>query len=194
MTDCRSPLAFADAVDYWTGDLTRAEEDRIEEHAFGCDACARELAAAEALGHGVADLVRAGRLHSVITEGILNRLSADGVRIRTFTLEGSGTVPCSVWADDDLVVARIRADFSGVTSVNIVSRKETGEEINRILDVAVRPGQREILNALSAARLRNLGQTLVHVTVTASAETGERPIAEYTLEHAGAFDRHADPR
>ena len=51
MTDtrCPSPIGFADVVDYWAGDLTRAEEDRIEEHVFTCAECARELAAAEAL-------------------------------------------------------------------------------------------------------------------------------------------------
>ncbi len=36
MTDtrCPAPIGFADVVDYWAGDLTRAEEDRIEEHVF----------------------------------------------------------------------------------------------------------------------------------------------------------------
>jgi hypothetical protein len=55
--------------------------------------------------------------------------------------------------------------------------------------VAVRPGQREILNAFSAAQLRTLPATRVHVSVTAPAGGGERTIAEYTLEHGGAFER-----
>lgn len=191
MTDtrCPAPIGFADAVDYWAGDLTRAEEDRIEEHVFTCADCARELAAAEALARGVAAVARAGRLHSVLTEAILNRLAADGVRIRMYTLEGEGIVPCAVWADDDLVVSRIRADFAEVDSVTIVARQASGDEISRLSDIAVRPGQREILNALSAAHLRTLPPTHVRVTVTAEIEGGERTIAEYTLEHAGAFDR-----
>ena len=43
MTDlrCPSPIGFADVVDYWAGELTRSEEDRIEEHVFGCADCAR---------------------------------------------------------------------------------------------------------------------------------------------------------
>lgn len=188
---CPTPIGFADVVDYWAGDLPRAEEDRIEEHVFTCAECARELAAAEALARGVVGVARQGRLHSVVTDAILNRLAADGVRIRTYTLEGAGVVPCAVWADDDLVVARIRGDFAAVDSVTIVTRRASGEEISRLSDVTLRPGQREILNALSAAHLRNLPATPVRVTVTAQLEGGERTIAEYALEHAGTFERPA---
>ena len=196
MTDtrCPAPIAFADVVDYWAGDLTRAEEDRIEEHVFSCADCAREVAAAEALARNIATVVREGRLHSVVSDTILNRLAADGVRVRTYTLDGSGVVPCAVWADDDLVVARIRADFAEVDSVTIVTRQASGDEISRLSDVALRPGQREILNAFSAAHLRKLPATRVQVTVTTPIGRGERTIAEYTLEHAGAFDRLAGGR
>lgn len=196
MTDtrCPAPIGFANVVDYWAGDLTRAEEDRIDEHVFTCADCARELAAVEALARGIAAVAREGRFHSVVTDAILNRLAADGVRIRMYTLEGAGIVPCSVWADDDLVVARIRADFAEANSVTIVARQASGEEITRLSEVPVRPGQREILNALSAAHLRKLRPTRVRVTVTAQIGSGERTISEYTLEHAGAFDRLAGER
>ncbi len=196
MTDtrCPAPIGFADVVDYWAGDLTKAEEDRIEEHVFSCADCAREVAAAEALARGIAAVVREGRLHSVVNDAILNRLAADGVRVRTYTLDGSGVVPCAVWADDDLVVARIRADFAEVDSVTIVTRQASGDEIGRLSDVALRPGQREILNAFSAADLRKLPATRVQVTVTTQVGSDERTIAEYTLEHAGAFDRLAGGR
>ena len=83
------------------------------------------------------------------------------------TLEGESIVPCAVWAGDDLVVTRIRADFAGVDAVTIVTRQASGDEIGRISDVAVRPGQREILSAFSAAHLRALPATRVHVSVTA---------------------------
>jgi hypothetical protein len=188
-TRCPAPIGFTDVVDYWAGDLTTAEEGRIEEHVFTCADCARELAAAEALGRDIAAVAREGRLHSVVTDSILNRLAADGVRIRMFTLEGGGIVPCAVWADDDLVVARIRADFAGAESVTIVTRQASGDEIGRISDISLRPGQRELVNAFSAAHLRKLPATRVQVTVTAQIASGERTIAEYTLEHGGAFDR-----
>jgi len=194
MTDmrCPAPIGFAEVVDYWAGDLTRADEDRIEEHVFTCADCARELAGAEALARGVAAVTRAGRVHTVVTDAILNRLAADGVRVRMYALEGESVVPCAVWAGDDLVVTRIRADFAGVDAVNIVTRQASGDEIGRIPDVAVRPGQREILSAFSAAHLRALPATRVHVSVTAPAGvggSGERTLAQFTLEHGGAFER-----
>jgi hypothetical protein len=190
-TRCPEPIGFADVVDYWAGELARADEDRIEEHVFSCGECARELAAVEALAREIKSVAREGRLQSVVTDSILNHLAADGVRIRTFTLEGEDVIRCGVWADDDLVVARIRADLTDVDSVTIVTRQASGEEIGRLADVAIRPGQREILNAFSAAHLRKLPQTRVHITVTAQGGSGEGTIAEYTLEHGGSFDRPA---
>ena len=188
-TRCPAPIGFDEVVDYWAGDLTTADEGRIEAHVFACADCARELAAAETLAAGIVAVVREGRLNTVITDGILNRLAADGVRIRMFTLEGSGIIPCAVWADDDLVVSRLRADFEGVEAVSIVTRQASGEEISRLADVPIRPGQHEILNAFSAAHLRRLPATRVQVSVTAQGGAGERTLAEYTLEHGGAFDR-----
>ena len=191
MTDarCPAPIEFADVVDYWAGDLTPAEEDRIEEHVFSCADCARELAEAKTLARGIAAVARQGRIGSVVTDTMLNRLAADGARIRMFTLEGAGIVPCAVWADDDLVVSRIRADFDQADSVTIVTRLPSGDEISRVSDVPVRPGQREILNAISAADLRRLPATRVQIIVTGHVGSDERTIAEYTLEHGGTFDR-----
>lgn len=188
-TPCPAPIEFATVVDYWAGELSGAEEERLEDHVFACSDCARTLAAAEALTRRIAAVAREGRLDSVVTDAILNRLAAEGLRIRMYTLDGPGIVQCSVWADDDLVVSRIRADFAEVDSVTIVTRQASGDEISRLSDVAVRPGQREILNAFSAAHLRTLPPTRVLVTVTGQIGGGERTIAEYTLEHAGAFDR-----
>jgi hypothetical protein len=78
---------------------------------------------------------------------------------------------------------------SGATDSFRVTRQASGDEIGRLSHVAVRPGQREILNAFSAAHLRKLPPTRVQVTVTAQTGSGERTLAEHTREHAGAFDR-----
>ena len=63
---------------------------------FSCADCARELATVESMARGIAAVAREGRLHSVVTDAILNRLSADGVRIRMYTLDGDGSfrAPC----------------------------------------------------------------------------------------------------
>jgi hypothetical protein len=86
-------------------------------------------------------------------------------------------------------VSRIRADFAGVDGVTIVTRLADGEEIGRLADIPVRPGQREILNAFSAARLRALPATRVQVTVTGQRDGRDETLAHYTLEHGGSFER-----
>ena len=191
MTDprCATPVALSDIVDYWAGDLSAADVDRIEEHVFTCAECARQLAEGAALARGIAVVVREGHFHSLVTDALLNRLAMDGVRMRTYVLDPGDVVPCSVWADDDLVVTRIRADFSGVDSVTVVTRLGSGEEIGRLSDVTVRPGQGEIIDAISAALLRRLPSTLVRMTVSARAASREWTLGEYVLEHAGTFDR-----
>ncbi len=194
MTDrgCTAPIEFVDIVDYWTGDLPRTTTEAIEEHMFTCAECAHQLAEGEALARGIAAVVREGRFHAIVTDAFLNRLAQDGVRIRMYAVEPGDVVPCSVWADDDLIVTRIRADFAGVASVTLVTRIASGEEISRLSDVAVRPGQREIINAISASLIRPLPSTRLQLIVTARAESGERTLGDYVLEHAGTFDRSSE--
>ena len=192
-TRCTTPIDFVDIVDYWAGDLPQPTADQIEEHVFVCAECARQLAEGELLLRGIVAVVRQGRFHSVVTDALLNRLARDGVRIRMYTLEAGAVVPCSVWADDDLVVTRIRADLSGVESTTLVTRLASGQEISRLSDMPVRPGQGEIIDAISAALLRRLPSTSVRLTVTGRTAAGERTIGEYVLEHQGTFDRLSEP-
>ena len=186
---CTTPIDLVDIVDYWAGDLPQTDADRLEEHVFACAECARHLGEGAALARGIAAVVRQGRFHSIVTDALLNRLARDGVRIRTYTLEPGVVVPCSVWTDDDLVVTRIRADFSGVDSMTVVTRLASGQEVGRLSDIFVRPGQMEIIDAISASILRRLPSTSVRLTVTGRTAAGERTIGEYVLEHEGTFER-----
>ena len=95
----------------------------------------------------------------------------------------------SRWLTTTYIEPQQQGDFADVESVTVVTRQASGEEIGRLSDVDVRPGQREIPNAFSAAHLRKLPPTRVLVTVTAQIGSSERTIAEHTLEHTGAFDR-----
>ena len=187
MTPTPCPIGFADLVDYWTGDAPGETAERVEAHVFACADCARLLADVEALGSAVAAVVRKGRFHSAITEDVLNRLARDGVRIRTYTLHPGDVVPCAVWAGDDLVVTRLRGDFTGLDSLTVVTRLASGEEVGRLADVPVPRGS-EVLDAVSAALLRQLPAATIQVTVTGRTGDGERSIGTYTLEHAGALD------
>jgi hypothetical protein len=193
-TRCMAPVELADIADYWAGDLQRLAADRIEEHVFACRECQRRVVEGEALARGIVAVVREGRFQSTVTDAVLNRLARDGVRMRIYAVGPGDVVPCAIWADDDLVVTRIRADFAGVESVTVVTRLASGEEISRLPDLPVRPGQHETIEAISASLLRQLPSTRIHITVTGRAADVERTLGEYVLEHAGTFDRSTDSK
>jgi hypothetical protein len=60
---CPAPVSFIEIVDYWADGLSAEAADRIEEHVFVCDSCARQFAHAEALARGIVAVVRQGRFH-----------------------------------------------------------------------------------------------------------------------------------
>jgi hypothetical protein len=182
---CRGGHAIADLLDYWVADVDSEQASRIEERVFECAECAQRLGDLEAMARGISEVVRAGRFHCVLTESLLNRLSRDGMRIRTYTLERGAIIPCAVWADDDLIVSRLRADFAGLDQVTVALQFENGEELSRVPGIPIAPGQTELLDAVSADRLRRLPPTRLRMVLTATRAGKEEVIGEYGLEHAG---------
>ncbi len=187
MADCATPISSADIFEYWAGELAAADEERVEHHIFTCAACAAALAEGEALTIGVRDLVRSGTFHAVVSESLLNRLARDGVRMRTFSIRPGDVVPCAVWAGDDVIVTRLRADFSSVENVSVVATLGSGDELSRSEGITVRRGQVELIEATSAEWLRQLPATTVRFRVTGTRDGKEQLLGEYTLEHGGSF-------
>ena len=182
-------LSADDVADYWTPDATGDAAQRVEAHVFACVECARRLESARAVIDGVREVVRRGRFQAIVTEAVLNRLARDGTRMRTFTLDPGAAVPCAVWAGDQLIVSRLRADFTGLERVSIVMQVG-GEDVDRVTDVPVRPGARELIQAFSADHLRQLPQIEVRLKVYGSRAPGDDElVAEYILEHGGNLER-----
>ena len=184
---CAQPISSAAVFDYWAGDLDVRDEERIESHIFTCEACAAALAEGEALATGIRTLVRFGAFHSLVSESVLNRLARDGARVRTFSVHPGDIVPCAVWEHDDVIVTRLRGDFSGVDSVSVVATLESGQELSRSEGIPVRPGQDELIEATSADVIRQLPATTVRFRVTGVSRGEERLLGEYTLTHAGSL-------
>jgi hypothetical protein len=182
---CNRGHTVADLVDYWIADVDREQAERIEQRIFECAGCGECLADIEAMSRGVSEVVRGGRFHSILTESLLNRLSRDGMRIRTYTLERGAIIPCAVWADDDLIVSRLRADFTGVEQVTVALQLESGDELSRVSNIPIAPGQTELLDAVSADRLRQLPPARLRLVLTGTRAGKEHVIGEYGLEHAG---------
>jgi hypothetical protein len=189
MAACANPIDPAEILDYWAGELEPRDQERIEDHIFSCAVCADTLAEGEALASSVRAVVRAGTFHSVVSDAVLNRLAREGARLRTFAVNPGEVVPCAVWADDDVIVTRLRGDFSGLDAVSVVASLGTGEELSRSEGVPVRPGQRELIEATSAEWIRQLPATTVRFRVTGMRDGDEQLLGEYTLTHAGSISR-----
>jgi hypothetical protein len=184
----RECLSFGELADYWTADAD-VDASAIETHVFDCTACAQLLAEAEELRRGIRLVTRAGGVRAFVTDAVLNRLAREGVRMRSYTLEPGVPIQCSAWDEDEVMVARLRGDFTGVTAVDAQMRLDTGEDWGTAVDVPIRPGTTELVLALPAAGLRDSSVAAVmRLTLRASGSPGGI-LGEYIFEHEGSFDR-----
>jgi hypothetical protein len=186
---CARGASFADLLDYWVGDADPARAERIETHVFDCVECADRLAEIAVMAASVADTVRGGHVDTVITDALLNRLSRDGVRVRTFVPERGKFIPCAVWPEDDIIVGRYKGDFSAYDHLTLVMRMADGPELSRMSDIPLVSGPHEILTAISAAHLRQLPAARVRMILSGTRDGREEIIGEYGLEHGGAMSR-----
>ena len=181
-------ILLADLTDYTAGELPETEAAAIEEHLFSCADCAARAGEFDALVRTVRLAGRSAEVGGFVTDEVLNRLSREGVRVRTFALSPGAIVPCAVWEGDELMVLRLRADFGGASEFTL-SQRVAGTEVSRVTgQVAPSPGG-EIIYAEPAARIRQLPLVEVEVLLTAHEGGEERPIGSYTLLHEGRLHR-----
>ena len=181
-------LGFGELTDYWTSDLLPDEEQRIEEHLFACARCARLLDDAERLRSGIGALVMAGEVRAFVTDELVNALSRDGVRVRTYTLVPGESVQCAAWADDEVMLTRLRADFSGITSVDAEMQSDSGERLSVAIDIPVADSATELLFAMPAGIARHAPEAPMRLTLRPSG--ADQVLAEYVFDHGGAHERH----
>lgn len=186
---CSRGALFGDLLDYWVGDLDQGSADGVEAHLFECAECAQHLADIATMRAAIAEAVRGARVQSIVTDGVLNKLSRDGVRIRTYAPEPGTFIPCAVWPEDDLMVSRLRGDFSGYDELTLVLKADGGPELSRNVDIPLISGTREILTATSASHLRRLPSMRLRLIVSGKRGDTEQVIGEYGLEHGGAMSR-----
>ncbi len=183
-------LSFGELSDYWTPDVSDADAARIESHVFECARCARLLEEAEQLRRGVGALAQAGRVAAIVTDSLLNQWAEDGVRVRSYVVAPGDSVHCSVWADDEVVVGRLRGDFTDVDAVESEMRFQSGELWARATDVPMAPGTHELLLAFPGDVIRRAPMGPLRVTLRAAAGPRQGAlIGEYVFDHQGVHDR-----
>jgi hypothetical protein len=180
---CARPLELGTLVDYWFEDAEPREQERVEEHLMECEACSGRLRALLALGEGVRRAAHDGAFQVVVTAAFLETAAREGLRTREYHAPPGGRVACTVTPEDDLLVARLQADLTGVSRLDVVSRFEGGPEV-RLEDVPVSPAAGELILAQAMPAVRALGQAVIRMRLVAREGGGERLLGEYTFAHS----------
>lgn len=178
------PIDAPALTDYWLGLLAGSAEAAVEEHLFECERCAERLREVIALARGVRHLAREGALRLVVSEDYIQRAQAEGIRVRRYTIPPGGSVQCTVTAEDNIVVAELQADLSGLNRIDVSFRDEHGIEQFRLSDVPVDSGAGGVLLHESITRLKaaptNTGLARL---IAVDAPGSERVLGEYTFHH-----------
>ncbi len=113
----------------------------------------------------------------------VERLQGVGVRVRKYDLQPGGSVNCTATADDDLVVAYLRAPLQGVARLDLHVHDSATNARWRIEDVPFDSAAGTIVLAPSVVGLRRSPKTTQTMQLVAVAGRQERQIAEYTFNH-----------
>jgi hypothetical protein len=181
---CSKPIDPAVLLDYWLALLPTAEEDAVEQHLFGCDDCGDRLREMIDLSEGVRTLARSGTLRVVVGDDLVQHAVDAGLRVREYALAPGQTVQCTISADDDLLVARLTADLSGATRVDLSFCDSHGVERQRMTDIPVRSEAGSVILHESVTVAKGSPSTTMTARLLAvDPEGDERLLGEYTFQH-----------
>ena len=182
---CASPLSEEVLTEYWARELEGEREAAVEEHLFNCSDCGTRLKTLAAMGAGVVELARQGRISGIISRALVNLLQSESVNVRLYTVSPGETIPCAVFPDDDMVVLSMRADLTDVDTVNLRVTGPDDMPFGEALDVPIPPGSSEVLWATPGVIVRAMPSTRLQLTLQAPGRSAA--LGEYVLDH------HAQP-
>jgi hypothetical protein len=189
-TRCPTPLDHSLLVDYWLTELAPPDEERVEEHLLSCVACSGELRSLVDLAAGIRRATGKGIVRAVVTGVFLERLRAEGLRVREYRVVPGGSVQCTVAPEDDLVVARLSAGLEGIGRVDLAICDDSGRERERVRDIPV-GAHGEVVFLPRTANLRAALAGVDRLKLLAVEEEAERVLAEYTFIHTPSSSRPA---
>ena len=182
--NCANPINAAVLADYWLAALAGPEEEAVELHLLDCDHCGARLREVIALAEGVRKIAREGSLRMVVSDSFLKRLADEGLRIREYAPPAGGGVQCTVTAEDDFLIARLVANFTGARRVDLCLCDERGVEQGRMPDIPVQYGASNVVyqESISWAKAMPTSKMIARL-VTSDEVGGERLLGEYTFNH-----------
>lgn len=182
MSGCDRSLTDDALLGWWTGELAAAEQRELERHLLSCGDCADRAHALAELADGTAGLVRAAALPLVVLPPVVDKLRREGRHIREYRVAAGGGVQCTVGPDDDVVMARLAAELSGVTRLDLVLQVGDGPPL-RLGDLPFEPEAGELLFTVKTAELRAMPAHVQRFRLLAVEPAGERLLGEYTFDH-----------
>jgi hypothetical protein len=181
---CENPIDLETLVAYWLGEVPEVREGALEAHLFGCAHCTRRLEELAALAAGVRAAVKDGTVSMVVSGAFVEAMKQAGLSLREYRVEPGSSVNCTVGADDDAVISRIRAPLAGVKRLDVVQMLEGGEPESRLADVPFDAETGEVLVVQPTAWLKTMPAFTMRTRLIAVGEAGEQRIGEYTFDHS----------
>jgi hypothetical protein len=181
---CQAPVDPAVLADYWLALLPAAEEETVEAHLFECDVCGDRLRGIIDMAEALRALARSGALRVIVGEDFIRRAEETGRRVRQYDFVPGQTVLCTIAADDDLLVARLAVDLSGVERVDLSFRDPQGVERGRMNDIPLRADAGHVIFQESATFAKAApSSSMVARLLAVGADGGERLLGEYFFQH-----------
>lgn len=177
--------SFDALLDYWLHDGDDATVDAVDEHLMQCEDCGRVLDGIVALGEGVREAFRAGAVLAMTSGAFVQRLLAQGRRVREYRLAHNGGIDCMVAPDDELLVCRLEAPLQGAQRLDAVIEwsLEPGVQ-HRLEDIPFDPQAAEVIYLPRIAQVKQLPAHTAWVRLMAVQEDGMREVGRYTFRHA----------
>jgi hypothetical protein len=179
---CANPIDAGPLADYWLALLSPEEEELVETHLLGCDACGDRLREIIAIADVIRRMAREGTLRVIVSESFLNHATREGLRIRQYALPAGGSVNCTVTSEDDLAIARLAADLSTVQRVDLCFSDPRGTV--RLFDIPVNSKSGEVIFNESIGQLRTAPAHVGVIQLIAVDERGDHLLGEYTFNHS----------
>jgi Putative zinc-finger len=182
--DCPNPIDAAVLLDYWLAALSGPDEERVEEHLFTCDACGDRLREMIVLSDALRVLARSGSLQVVVGDELVKHAASTGLRVRQYAPGNGESIQCTVAADDDLLVARLAADLTTASRVDLSWCDAQGVELQRMVDIPIRTDAATVVCQQSITWAKASPSTTMIARLIGVGEKGdERLLGEYAFHH-----------
>jgi len=178
---CANPIDPLVLADYWAGTLPETEQQTVEEHLLGCDACGDASREISGLVDAIRSMARDGTLNVVISQAFLDHAAAQGLRIRQYAPVAGGSVNCTVTVNDDLLIARLAADMKSARRIDLLYTDDRGT--THVADIPFRPHSSEVILNVGIQAIRDANQHVAKLKLVSVDETGDHLLGEYTFNH-----------